>query len=498
MDLNDYRKQLDAIDAELLRLFADRMDIADAIGVWKKENGFPVLDANREAEKLRALAAQAPEDLRDEVKALFSKIMELSRARQNRVAADPGGGRLPCGLLGEKLSHSYSPQIHAQLGSYAYRLFEKAPDEVEDFVRHEDWHGLNVTIPYKKTVIPFCDALSETAAAIGSVNTLLRRPDGSIFGDNTDAYGFRHMLEKTGCDPAGKKALVCGTGGASATVCAVLRSLGAEVVTLSRRGENCYGRLDRHLDASLLVNATPLGMYPRNGEQAVDLLALPHLEAVLDVVYNPARTALLLQAESLGIPHAGGLSMLVAQAKRASEVFQGREIPDRKIERITALLASEMRNLILIGMPGSGKSTVGRLLAEKLGRPFLEADEEIAKQAGMPIPEIFRLEGEEGFRKRETEVLRQLGMRSGSVLSTGGGCVTREENYPLLHQNGLIILLTRDVDSLAREGRPLSQGADLHVMEEVRGPMYRRFADTAVPNDGSPDETLAAILAKLP
>ncbi len=404
---------------------------------------------------------------------------------------------MKCGLLGEKLGHSYSPQIHALLADYEYLLYEKTPDEVEDFVRRGDWHGLNVTIPYKKTVIPFCDELSETAAAIGSVNTLLHRPDGTILGDNTDAYGFRHMLRKTGFEPEGKKALVCGTGGASATVCAVLKQLGAKVVTLSRSGEDNYTNLDRHADAKLLVNTNPLGMYPKNGAQAVDLVAFPQLEAVLDVVYNPARTALLMQAETLGIPHAGGLTMLVAQAKRACEIFLDTGIPDTETERITGILRAEMQSLILIGMPGSGKSTVGRLLAEKLNRPYIEADEEIVRQAGMSIPEIFAREGEAGFRARETAILGELGKASGTVLSTGGGCVTREENYPLLHQNGTIILLTRDIDRLAREGRPLSMGADLHAMAAVRGPMYRRFADLMADNDRTPEETVCSILEML-
>ena len=404
---------------------------------------------------------------------------------------------MKCGLLGEKLGHSYSPQIHALLADYEYLLYEKATDEVEDFVRRGDWHGLNVTIPYKKTVIPFCDELSETAAAIGSVNTLLHRPDGTILGDNTDAYGFRHMLRKTGFEPEGKKALVCGTGGASATVCAVLKQLGAKVVTLSRSGEDNYTNLDRHADAKLLVNTTPLGMYPKNGAQAVDLVAFPQLEAVLDVVYNPARTALLMQAETLGIPRAGGLTMLVAQAKRACEIFLDTGIPDTETERITGVLRAGMQNLILIGMPGSGKSTVGRLLAEKLNRPYIEADEEIVRQAGMSIPEIFAREGEAGFRARETAILGELGKASGTVLSTGGGCVTREENYPLLHQNGTIILLTRDIDRLAREGRPLSMGADLHAMAAVRGPMYRRFADLMADNDRTPEETVCSILEML-
>ena len=380
---------------------------------------------------------------------------------------------MQCGLLGEKLGHSYSPQIHAELADYEYRLYEKAPDEVEAFIRQGDWHALNVTIPYKKTVVPFCDELSETAETIGSVNTLLRREDGTRYGDNTDAFGFETLLRKTyPADLSGKKALVLGTGGASVTVCAVLRKHGAEVISVSRSGENNYGNLSLHADAALLVNTTPLGMYPNNGTKAVDLSLFPVLEAVLDVVYNPARTALLLQAEELGIPCAGGLVMLVAQAKRSAEIFLGRTLPDSELERITGLLSRSMQNIILIGMPGSGKSRIAGMIAGKLGRPCLEADAELEKAAGKTIPEIFAEEGEPGFRKRETEVLADLGKRSGIVLSTGGGCVTQPENYPLLHQNGIIFRLDRDPDHLARDGRPLSRNADLHQMFAVRDPLY--------------------------
>lgn len=405
---------------------------------------------------------------------------------------------MQCGLLGEKLGHSYSPQIHRELADYDYRLYEKAPEQVEDFVRHGDWHGLNVTIPYKKTVIPFCDELSETAAAIGSVNTLLRRADGTIYGDNTDAYGFETLLTGTHPDSiAGQKALVLGTGGASVTVCAVLKKHGAEVVTISRSGENNYQNLDRHADASLLVNTTPVGMYPKNGIRPVDLAVFPKLKCVLDVVYNPARTALLLQAEKLGIPHAGGLTMLVAQARRSSELFLGNTLPDEEIPRITKLLSDSMQNIILIGMPGCGKSTVGKILSQRLNRPLLEADADLVKTAGVPIPTIFEAEGEAGFRRRETAILAQLGKQSGTVISTGGGCVTRSENYPLLHQNGTIVWLRRDLDKLAREGRPLSLNADLHAMYATRQPLYQRFADFAVENTGTPEETVDAILEVL-
>lgn len=403
-----------------------------------------------------------------------------------------------CGLLGEKLGHSYSPQIHAELADYEYRLYEKAPEAVEDFVRHGDWHGLNVTIPYKKTVIPFCDELSETAATIGSVNTLLRREDGTIFGDNTDAFGFETLLNKTlPGSIAGQKVLVLGTGGASVTVCAVLRRHGAEVVTVSRSGENNYQNLDRHADAILLVNTTPVGMFPENGVSPVDLSAFRKLQCVLDVVYNPARTALLLQAEARGIPHAGGLIMLVAQAKRSSEIFLGNTLPDGEITRITRLLSGSMQNIVLIGMPGCGKSTVGALLSKRLDRPLLEADAELVKAAGIRIPMIFENEGEAGFRRRETATLAELGKRSGAVISTGGGCVTRAENYPLLHQNGTIIWLRRDLDKLAREGRPLSVNADLSAMYTVREPLYAHFADFTVDNSGTPAETVDAILEVL-
>ena len=406
---------------------------------------------------------------------------------------------MQCGLLGEKLGHSYSPQIHGLLADYEYTLFEKAPDEVEQFVRRGDWHGLNVTIPYKKTVIPCCDELSETAKIIGSVNTLLRREDGSIYGDNTDAFGFEMLLDSVlpGAELSGKKALVLGTGGASVTVCAVLRRHGAEVIAISRTGENNYQNITRHEDAFLIANTTPLGMFPNNGEKAVDLAVFPDLAAVLDVVYNPARTALLLQAEQLGIPHAGGLLMLVAQAKRSAELFLGKALPDPEINRITDLLCFQMQNLILIGMPGSGKTTVAALLAKKLERPLREADAEIETAAGMSIPEIFRQEGEAGFRRKETAVLAQLGKQSGLVISTGGGCVTRAENYPLLHQNGTIIRLIRDTDRLAREGRPLSLHADLKQMEAQRNPFYEQFADFTVDNNGSPEDTAAAILEAL-
>ena len=405
---------------------------------------------------------------------------------------------MKCGLLGRKLGHSYSPQIHGLFADYSYELFEREPEALESFVRQGNWSGLNVTIPYKKTVLPLCDELSPRARRIGAVNTLVRRPDGTLFGDNTDAYGFEKLIETKGIAVAGRKCLVFGSGGASVMACAVLEELGAASVTvISRQGEDNYGNLHRHADAQLIVNTTPLGMFPHNGEAAADLRLFPACEAVLDVVYNPYRTKLLLQAERLGIPCAGGLYMLVAQAKRAAELFTGTPIEDAAIDRVEARMRRDMLNLILVGMPGCGKSTVAKALGEALGREVQEADTLIQAEAGQPIPAIFAAEGEEGFRRRESAVLRELGKRSGLIISTGGGCVTREENYEPLHQNGVIVWLQREIDRLPKEGRPISLRSNLHELYEKRRPCYERFADVVIDNNGSLEATVNAILEVL-
>ena len=405
---------------------------------------------------------------------------------------------LKCGLLGQKLGHSYSPAIHGMLAGYDYQLFEREPEQLEDFLKNGDWDGINVTIPYKKAVLPYCAELSDTAQRIGSVNTIVRRPDGSLYGDNTDAYGFESLVRKSGIQVQGKKALVLGSGGASVTVVAVLKLLGAESVTvISRGGEDNYDNLSRHADAQIIANTTPVGMYPNNGQAAVDLAQFPQCEGVLDVVYNPARTALLLQAEKLGIPCAGGLYMLVAQAKRSSELFTGSSIPDSEIGRIEKVLSGQMKNIVLVGMPSSGKSTLAAALGEKLGRTVYEADALIEQEADMDIPAIFARYGEGHFRALETEILSRLGKLSGAVISTGGGCVTREENYDLLHQNGTIVWLQRRTEKLDKTGRPLSLKNDLNEMYQKREPMYRRFADAAVDNNGSVEATLAQILEVL-
>ena len=401
---------------------------------------------------------------------------------------------MQCGLLGRKLGYSYSPQIHAHLGDYSYGLYEKEPEELESFLKSGDFTGLNVTMPYKKDVIPYLDELSDVAQQLGAVNTIVRRSDGSLIGHNTDFFGFRTMVADSGLSVSGKKVLVLGSGGASNTAVAVLESLGAQVVIISRTGENHYGNLHLHADASVIVNTTPVGMYPLVGVSPVDLAWFPYLEGVLDIVYNPARTQLLLEAEKRGIVAMNGLKMLVAQAKESAEWFSGKILSYEKITAIHKILQNQMENIVLIGMPGSGKSTVGQLLAEKTGKSFLDADAVIAAKAGCSIPEIFAKDGEAGFRAMETEVLSELGKQSGLVIATGGGCVTRVENYPLLHQNGRIFCLHRDLGKLPTDGRPISQSNDLESLYRTRKPMYERFADYHIDNNGPAEATAAQIL----
>ena len=404
---------------------------------------------------------------------------------------------MKCGLLGRKLGHSYSPQIHAHMGSYRYELFEKEPEELEAFLRNGDFTGINVTIPYKKEVIPYLDELSPIAQRMGAVNTILRRADGSLFGHNTDYFGFSSLVQRSGLQVAGKKVLVLGSGGASNTAAKVLEDLRAEVVIISRSGENSYQNLHRHADAAVIVNTTPVGMYPNTGVSPVDLTIFPHLEGVLDVIYNPARTQLLLDAQERGVQQENGLWMLVAQAKEAAEHFGGTMLEDAIIENVYNTLSDQMQNIVLIGMPGCGKSTVGKALADILGRSFVDADAKIVQLAGKPIPRIFAEDGEEVFREYETRVLAELGKQSCLVIATGGGCVTRQWNYPLLHQNSRILWLKRDLASLATDGRPLSQANKLTQMYEVRRPLYEAFADCAVDNNGPLEETIRAIRTKL-
>ena len=402
------------------------------------------------------------------------------------------------GLLGEKLSHSFSPQIHAQLADYDYQLLSLPPDQLDGFLREKRFCGLNVTIPYKKAVIPYLDELSPIARRIGAVNTIANR-GGKLFGDNTDYAGLKYAIARAGIGLSGKKVLILGSGGTSKTAHAVAEDLGArEIFVISRSGEHNYQNLSRHADAQVIINTTPVGMFPHNGQAPLSLAQFPELGGVVDVVYNPLKTALLLEAEALGIPHTNGLPMLVAQAKAACEVFLQKSIPDARTEQILGNLEHQLRSVVFVGMPGSGKTTMGRLLAQKLHREFIDSDDVIAQNAGKSVPEIFAEEGESGFRRREQQAIAELTKRPGIVLSVGGGSIKLEENRRALRQNAAVFLLRRDLEKLPLDGRPLSKdSAALQKLAEVRGPLYRAVCDFTVDNNAALSDTLEKVLALL-
>lgn len=400
------------------------------------------------------------------------------------------------GLIGEKLGHSYSKRIHRALADYDYELISIPKEEIEAFLSARDFTGLNVTIPYKRTVLPHCDLLTDAAREIGSVNTLMMQPDGRLLGDNTDYAGFLYLARSAGVSFKDKKVLLLGSGGTSLTARAAMRQAGAkEIIVVSRGGAINYENVYAQENADIVVNTTPVGMFPNNGARPVDLMRFPKLCGVLDVIYNPLNTALISDARRLGIPCAGGLSMLVAQAKYAAERFAGRLIPDGQIGSVGRQLRRELTNLVFVGMPGSGKSTLAAACAERLGREVVELDDLIAQKAGMTIPDIFTKHDEGYFRALEAEAVAEAGKRTGLVISTGGGAVLRGENVTAMRQNGLIVRVERPLDALSTDGRPLSGDLDtLRKMLAQRAPIYEAVSDFAVQNDRDVAHAVQSVL----
>ena len=379
------------------------------------------------------------------------------------------------GLIGEKLGHSYSPLIHSKFGDYEYELCEAKEEELEALLKKEEYGGFNITIPYKKTVLKLCDEISDTARAIGSVNTIIRSEDGKLKGYNTDYDGFIYLLKAAKIDVKGMKCMVLGSGGASLTVQTVLADMGAsEIVIISRKGENNYENINRHFDSEIIVNTTPVGMYPGNGRTPVNLDDFKNCRGVVDLIYNPNKTKLVLDAMAKSLPATGGLAMLVAQAKESSEFFQNKKIEDEEIENAIDEVRSETLNAILIGMPGAGKTLLGKEIADRMGREFVDIDDMIVEHEGMSIPEIFEKKGESYFRKVETEMLEQACVKTGLVIATGGG---------IIKQNGVVIWIKRDLDKLETDGRPLSQSMPLDQMYEERKDAYSYWSDFFINNN---------------
>ncbi len=411
-------------------------------------------------------------------------------------------GKRPYGVLGRTLGHSYTPAIYRALADMDYVRFEREPEDLEAFLRGGEWEGVNVTIPYKRAVLPYLDELSDIARRLGNVNTITRLPGGGLRGDNTDYFGFRFLVESLGIpapDLAGATALVLGgSGGAGSTALQVLADLGMRPVSVGRTGAVTYSTMDAYADAALIVNCTPVGMYPACPASPCGLAGFDRLRAVVDIVYNPARTGIMLEAERRGVPCAGGLLMLVAQAAQAVERYTGAPVDPAQIRRVTDALAATEQNIALIGMPGSGKTRVGEQLARMLGREHVDADRALEERCGCGCAAFIEREGEDAFRVQETACLRELGARSGLVISCGGGVVTRPENYDLLHQNSMIVMLDRPLDELSSAGRPISARDGVRKLAEQRMGTYRAWADLIVRSRDCAEHTARAVLERLP
>ena len=407
------------------------------------------------------------------------------------------------GLIGEHLPHSFSKIIHEKLAPYSYELHELRPDEVDSFMRGKEFKGINVTIPYKQTVIPYLDEISDQARSIGAVNTVVNR-NGRLCGYNTDYFGMKSLIERLGIDPAGKKVLILGTGGTSKTAFAVATDMGAsEVYKVSRTGkegvptyEEAY---ERHTDAQIIINTTPCGMYPAIDDCPLDLSRFPDLCGVIDAIYNPLRTVLILEAQKRGIPAEGGLYMLVVQAVYAAELFADRKIESEKTDQVFKEILNSKRNIVLSGMSLTGKTTLGTLLANKLDRVLEDTDQMIIRKEQRPITEIFATDGEKYFRDLETEMARTLAPQTGLVIATGGGAILRQENVDALKKNGCIIFLDRPFNQiLPADDRPLANTKEkVDALLEKRYPIYKATCDESITNDLTPEEGIAKILAAL-
>ncbi len=496
--LSDLRQEIDAIDDRLVELLEKRLEVSGKIAEYKLKHELPVFDQLREIERINAVRAQASEALEPYIATLWRTIMDVSKDYQDTIVHPA-----LFGLVGQTLAHSYSSEIHKRIADYPYELYEVEPEELQDFLVSGPLAGCNVTIPYKELAYQYCDELSTQARRIGCVNTIVRQADGTLYGDNTDYQGFLFMLDLSGIQVQGAKVCIFGTGGASKTVHAVVEDLGAACIVHVARSVRAqadvvtYDQTQYYLDADVVINTTPVGMYPQCPDSVVDLAQFTSLHGVLDVVYNPVRTGLILQAEKLGIPHAGGLSMLVVQAMCASRVFGVAVAESIDAKALISAVRSTHENIVLIGMPGAGKTHIGQVLATYTGRDCVDIDEVFTLRYALTPAEYIMQYGQEVFREQETCLLKEFGAHSASVIVCGGGVVTQPENYQYLRQNGRIVYIQRDANALEVTGRPLSESIGVEELFRSRQAAYESWADITVVNNDTPETCVACILSAL-
>ncbi|MDO5715801.1 MAG: shikimate kinase [Tissierellia bacterium] len=472
MDLNKLRNEIEHLDDDLLELFLQRMAIVEKISDYKIDHHQKIRDPKREEELLKKIPKNHPHS--SYLEEFYREIFRISVNYQRERQKSPRYG-----LLGKNLSHSYSKIIHEEYLNTKYDYFDCKEKEIPKFLKDQSIGGFNVTQPYKTTIISYLDEISDEAKAIGCVNTVIRR-NNKLYGYNTDMEGFIYGIKSAGFSMKNKNIVILGNGATSKTVYRALRILGANtIVKLTRNSRIKYKDAHRYSDFDFIINTTPVGMYPRNGKSLIDLNLFPHLEGVIDVIYNPHRTKLLLDAEKKGIKTLDGLPMLVAQAVYASFLFKGTKGISPK--SILKKMRCATENLVIVGMPGSGKSSLGRKIARKMNRPFIDTDKEVYKKYGN-INHIILNDGVDVFRKYEREIIEEVGKKTGCVIATGGGSVLTKENYEPLKQNGTIFFIERKISYLSKKNRPISQRSNLYEMYKERLPLYRAYADITLTN----------------
>lgn len=483
-ELEQYREQIDALDAELLRLFVQRMETARAIGEYKRQNGLPVTDEQRRQQILEAARTQCPPQWAQYAEKLFETLTAAERDCQHSVCGSRAESYSGFGLLGENPEHSCLPLLHTFYGEYEYRLFATAPSRLEAFVRAADFRGVNVAAEYQQEVIPCLDELSELAERTRSVTLIVKNAAGRLVGHNTDYDGFAEMMKYEGVSFAGKSVMILGDGAASRTLAAYAEDNGARCVhAVGSSGPLDYEHAYEKRDTQIIVNTTPIGRYPDNDSLPIDISAFMALETVIDTIHNPLRTRLYSEAEKLGVRAVGGLYMLVAQAKRSAELFCGLPVEHARMAEVYAKMTRRLQNIVLIGMPGCGKSSIGKRLARLLGKQHVDTDKLVAERAQKSIEDVFAEDGEPAFRELESAVIAEVSGRGGCVISTGGGSVLRGENVDRLKQNGKLVWIDRAVSALEISDRHLlTDPESVKRLYAQRRPIYQSAADLIVKN----------------